>query len=174
MVLKRLTLNLLEEDLEDCFKFQHLLSVELSFPGSTTYIFVSGIIHMWLERDVIDILMPQCLKESYPSTRVIIDCTEIYTERPSSVLTNSQLCSNYKSHTTFKGLVGIAPHQAITFISQLYTGNMSNIEISKTSDFLSLLEVGDSVMGDKGFILKKDLEKIQVALNIPPFLQQNR
>ena len=64
-----------------------------------------------------------------PSTRVIIDCTEVKCAMPSSLLLNSELFSTYKNHTTLKGLVGISPSGAITFISQLYTGSMSDREI---------------------------------------------
>ena len=117
MVLNRLRLNLLEEDLEVRFKIS-TSTVSRIFISWINYLyFVLGRISIWLERDVIDRLMPQCFKESYPSTRVFIDCTEIYTQRPSSLVTNSQLYSIYKSHTTFKELVGIAPHGAMTFIS---------------------------------------------------------
>ena len=62
------------------------------------------------------------LKELYPNTRVIIDCTEIKTQQPSSLVLNSQMCSSYKSSYTFKCLLGIAPYGAVTFVSPLYTG----------------------------------------------------
>ena len=41
-------------------------------------------------------------------------------------------------HTTLKGLVGISPSGAITFISQLYTGSMSDREIVERSGVLDL------------------------------------
>ena len=72
---------------------------------------------------------------------------------------NSQLYSSYKSRTTFKALVGIAPHGAVTFISNLYTGNMSDVEIIRLSDLLDLIENGDSVTADRGFIVAKLLQK---------------
>ena len=70
--------------------------------------------------------------------------------------------------------MGIAPHGVITFISPLYTGNMSDVEITRVSGILSLLDPGDSVMADKGFVIRKDLEKIHCSMNIPHFLCENR
>jgi hypothetical protein len=71
---------------------------------------------------------------------------------------------------TLKGLVGISPSGAITFISQLYTGSVSNCEIVQRSGFLELDFVeGDSVMADKGFTID-DILPLGVSLNIPPFL----
>jgi hypothetical protein len=51
----------------------------------------------------------------YPNVGVIIDCTEIFTERPSLALASTTF-SPYKSHNTWKGFVGISPHGAVTFI----------------------------------------------------------
>ena len=56
-------------------------------------------------------------------------------------------------HVSLKGLVGISPiSKAITFISRLYTGSISDREIVLRSGLLSQqFDDGDSVMADKGF-----------------------
>ena len=114
--------------------------------------------------------MPEAFKEKYPSTRVLIDCTEVRCQMPSSVLLNSELFSSYKNHTTLKALVGISPKGSITFIGQLYTGSISDKEMVERSGFLKLpFEQGDSVMADKGFTIE-DVLPLGVSLNIPPFL----
>lgn len=115
--------------------------------------------------------MPASFKEKYPSTRVIIDCTEIKVEMPSSLLLKSQTYSNYKSANTFKGLVGISPLGNVTFVSQLYTGSISDREITERSGLLLMtFNSGDSVMADKGFDIQDLLDPLGVQLNIPPFL----
>lgn len=136
--------------------------------------FVLGTWNIWLSRDDVDELMPQSFREKYPSTRVIIDCTEIKCQVPKSLVLNSQLYSSYKSANTFKGLIGIAPSGQVTFISPLYTGGMSDVEITTECGLMDLLEEGDSVMADKGFTLYKVLKQRNVGLNIPPFLQSNK
>lgn len=118
--------------------------------------------------------MPECFKATYPNTRVIIDCTEIKTQQPSSLVLNSQMFSSYKGSNTFKCLLGIAPHGAVTFISPLYTGCISDVEITKLSGLLELLEPGDDVMADKGFTIRKLLAEKDVTLNIPAFLHSKR
>ena len=90
--------------------------------------------------------MPPSFKLSYPSTRVIIDCTEIKTERPSSLALGSKCYSTYKSSHTWKGFVGIAPHGVLTFVSSLYTGCMSDVEVTKLSGLIDLPEEGDSII----------------------------
>ena len=114
--------------------------------------------------------MPTQFKELYPSTRVIIDCTEFPIEKPSDP--DSQRCtwSTYKNRNIFKLLVGITPSGAISFLSSLYGGSVSDNEITLSSGILDLLEEGDSLMADKGFHLQKDCEARNITLNIPPVL----
>ena len=129
-------------------------------------------INIWPSREAVTKTMPEVFKDKYPSTRVIIDCTEIKCEMPSSLLLNTELFSSYKNHTTLKGLIGIAPNGAVTFISQLYTGSISDREIVIRSGFLAQeFNEGDSVMADKGFTIQ-DLLPLGTSLNIPPFLGQ--
>ena len=67
------------------------------------------------------------------------------------------------------------------FVSQLYTGSISDKQIVTRSGFLELLsskkevsevEDGDSIMADKGFDIEEDLRKIGLQLNSPPFLKE--
>lgn len=135
------------------------------------YMFLKlGTINIWPTREDVDANMPESFKEKYKSTRVIIDCTEVKCQMPSSLQKNSELFSSYKNHTTLKGLVGISPGGAITFVSQLYTGSISDREIVERSGFLDMtFDEKDSVMADKGFTIQ-DLLPLGVSLNLPPFL----
>ena len=62
---------------------------------------------------------------------------------------------------------------AITCVSSLYTGSISDKEITRCSGILDLLEAHDSVMADKGFDIEDLLRSKQVSLNLPPFLQSH-
>lgn len=124
---------------------------------------------IWASKKTILETMPKCFKNNYLSTRVILDCTEIFIEMPTSYRTHSATFSNYKHHNTAKGLVGIAPNGAVTFVSDLYAGRFSDKKITLESGIYGLLESGDSIMADRGFDLQDDLPE-GVSLNIPPFL----
>ncbi|CAH3133073.1 unnamed protein product, partial [Pocillopora meandrina] len=60
---------------------------------------------------------------------------------------------------------------AICFVSSLYTGGISDKEITRCSGILDLLEPGDSVMADKGFDINDLLREHNVLLNILPSLE---
>ena len=132
-----------------------------------------GSIPIWPSKSECYTSMPQVFKDTYPSTRVIIDCTELFCQRPSSLTIQSSLFSHYKHHVTYKGLVGIAPSGGITFVSELYDGSISDVEIVKRCGILQkeLWSDSDSLMADRGFTIQNLLKPLGVSLNIPAFLQ---
>ena len=125
---------------------------------------------MWPSREMVNKHMPEQFKEKYPSTRIIIDCTEVKCQMPCSLRLNSELFSSYKNHTTLKALVGITPGGALSFVSHLYTGHIADREIVLRSGFLEQkFNSGDSMMADKVFTVQ-DLLPPGAGLNSPPFL----
>ena len=70
--------------------------------------------------------LPDCLKITHPNTCVILNCTENNVQTQSSKVLNSEFYSSYKSHTTDKGLVEISPNGAVTFVSSLSQGTISD------------------------------------------------
>lgn len=132
-----------------------------------------GSVCIWPSREQIQKSMPQSMKELFPTTRCIIDCAEFKVEVPTSLFTHKMLYSDYKSHTTVKVLVGIAPGGGFTFISSAYAGSISDKNIVVKSGFLNplLWEPGDSVMADRGFNIREYLQPLKVNLIIPAFLE---
>ena len=133
-----------------------------------------GSLDIWSTRKMIDKTMPISFRERYPTARLIIDATKIKIEMPSSLMLQSQTYSNYKSTNTLKGLVGISPSGSVTFLSQLYTGNISDCELIERCGILNLpFAPNDSIMADKVFDIQHLLDPINVKINIPPFLEMN-
>ncbi|XP_024944633.1 uncharacterized protein LOC112494939 [Cephus cinctus] len=106
---------------------------------------------LWPCRDIVQNTMPEAFKQSYRDCRVIIDCTEIKLEQPSSVKNRVLIYSNYKKGFTSKVLVSCTPESLISFIAKCYGGRTSDCQITTDSEILDLLEPGDVVLLDKGF-----------------------
>ncbi|KAK0142241.1 THAP domain-containing protein 2 [Merluccius polli] len=130
---------------------------------------ILGQMPLWLTRGEVRRRQPQKFREFCPDVRVILDCTELRCETPSALTLHSSTYSTYKSHTTFKGLIGVSPSGTVTFVSKLYSGGISDKEITRKSGILGLLENGDAVMADKGFLIENMLSTVGAKLIIPPF-----
>ena len=172
LFLCRVRIGLFERDLSYRFNISigTVSNIVISW-GNFLYLRL-GSLSIWPSKEVILEKMPESFKSKYKETRVIIDCTEIKVEMPSSLVLKSQTYSNYKSANTLKGLVGISPSGSITFLSQLYTVSISDREITERCGILNMpFQAGDSLMADKGFDMQDLLDPIGVTLNIPPFLQ---
>lgn len=94
-----------------------------------------------------------------PNTRIIIDCTEVFTEKPTSPHAQRATCCEYKEHNTIEALVMITPSGYFSFMSKFWTGSTSDRKITQESQLVDLLEEGDSVMGDRGFTIRDMLTK---------------
>ena len=76
---------------------------DISIPSASRYIitwtnflyFQLGNDTFWPTLEQVDEYMPESFRRAYPSTRCIIDCTELYCQRPSSLSRQSAL---YLSH----------------------------------------------------------------------------
>ena len=119
--------------------------------------------------DIVFHNMPKSFKKNFPTTRVVIDCSEIFVQTPRSVNAQRSTWSSYKSHNTFKFLLGIAPSGQTTFLSKLFSGSISDREIVIQSGVLNLIERNDNVMADRGFNIRVLLLRKNAYLNIPAF-----
>ncbi|XP_056102492.1 uncharacterized protein LOC130081820 [Rhinichthys klamathensis goyatoka] len=127
----------------------------------------SSLIH-WPSREEIKKNLPALFKSPpFNSVRCIIDCSEIFIDRPTSLSARTMTYSNYKSHNTIKFLVGISPTGSITFLSQSWGGRASDKTITKSSGLIDLLEEGDIVMADRGFSFPEYFAAKGVQLLIP-------
>ena len=167
----RLRLGLLNEDLADRFG----VSGTICSNTFTTWIrLISKILgHSlvnWLPQEAIRQHMPESFKrvQGYSKCRVILDCSEVFIERPKSLHAQALTWSAYKHHTTLKFLVGIAPSGYIIFLSDCYGGRASDKHIVLDSGFLDLLDRDDQIMADRGFQIREELMMKFCTLIVPP------
>ena len=99
----------------------------------------------------------------------IIDCTEVFIERPLNLNATAKTFSNYKSRNTIKYLVGITPSGAVSFLSAGWGGRASDKEITLNSGFLDKVTFGDCVLADRGFLIEEELATRGAVLRIPAF-----
>ena len=168
----RLRLGLLQEHLGDIFKISpstvsRILNTWINFIYDCSQSLVP-----WPTREQILYNLPRAFMD-FPNTQIVLDCTEIFIEKPSSQVAQWQTWSEYKHHNTFKLLVGVTPNGTVTFVSRLWGGRASDRHITLNEGILARIDPGMSVMADKGFTIN-DLLSDTVQLNVPPKIPSSR
>ena len=186
MFFMKLRLNLMDEDL--AFRFGvHCSTVSRYFHQVLDVMAVKTAPFIkWPDRDTLRQTMPTAFRKFFKKCAVIMDCTEIFIERPSDLLAREQVWSNYKHHSTIKFLIGITPQGTISHISKCVGGRMSDKEITEQSGLIQhLLPVkmyyhhcafyntanylGDVILADRGFTCDGYVRMAMAEVKIPPF-----
>ncbi|XDV13807.1 hypothetical protein PO909_002134, partial [Leuciscus waleckii] len=128
-----------------------------------------GSLSIWMTSGSVRANCPTDFHGTYENTQVILDCTEMRCQTPTSLLLQSEVFSTYKSHCTFKALIGMSPHGALTFVSALFEGSISDKEIFRHSGITSLLTPDMEVMVDKGFLID---ELVSGKVHRPAFMSK--
>ena len=117
-------------------------------------------------------LLPEFFKGNFEDVDSIIDCTEIFIERPAETIAQSATWSDYKEHNTGKVLVGLSSVGYPRFVSDVYCGSISDDDITEISGILSLARAGKRWLADKGW--QCDGDKFNLVIEMPYRLQGKR
>ena len=110
----KLRLSLFDQDLSYRFGI-HQSTVSRNFRRWIDMMFIRlKPLIRWPGREELQKTMPLDFRAHFQKCVVIINCFEIFCERPKPLKARAQTYSNYKHHNTVKFLIGIAPQGVIT------------------------------------------------------------
>lgn len=169
MVLMKLRLNLADADLAHRFGVcQSLVSKNWRKWIDAMYIRLKPLIK-WPGREELMKTMPRDFLKSFPKCICIIDCFEVFLERPSDLMARAQTYSNYKHHNTVKFLIAITPQGVISFASKGWGGRVSDQHLTENCGLLSHLIHNDQILADRGFTVQDSVGLYCAEIVLPPF-----
>ncbi|XP_058810345.1 uncharacterized protein LOC131675394 [Phymastichus coffea] len=127
----------------------------------------------WQSRVTISRNLPNYFK-GYEDVRVVLDCTEIHIQHTKCLECQMSTFSQYKGGLTVKFMTGVSPSGSITYVSKLYGGKSSDTAIFNQSSLIQLLERGDAIMVDKGFLIEATCQKNGWKLYRPAYLRDKQ
>ena len=175
MTLMRMRLNLTLLD----------LAYRLNVSSSTTssvflemidvlFVYLKSLI-MWPNREQLIKTTPMSFRKHFGTKIcIIIDCFEVFINKPKNVLARAQTFSNYKHHNTVKFLIGIAPQGVISFISKAWGGRASDKFVTENCNILNNLLPGDIVLADRGFDIGESTALYCASVKFPAFTKGKR
>ena len=108
---------------------------------------------VWPSMQEIRLNLPGSFSKKYSDCLYIIDCSEIFIERPKNLTAGAQTWSNYKHNNTMKYLIGISPAGAVIFLSEGLGGRVSDKQMTLESGFLDKINYGDCILTDRCFLI---------------------
>ncbi|XP_066915155.1 uncharacterized protein [Clytia hemisphaerica] len=167
LTLMKLRLGLLFEDLGDRFGVSKSCASKIfqSWIRALS-LCLSSLIYQPEEENILN-TTPERFRGFY-RLNGIIDCTEIFIETPKSLELQSATWSEYKHHNTVKILISVLPNSMISYVSEPYTGRISDKAIVNGTEFLDTLPTYCSLMADKGFNIEQECAYKSIYLIVPP------
>ena len=74
---------------------------------------------IWPDKSEVQKTMPWCFRPNYGlSVTSIIDCFELFIEKPGDLLCCAATWSTYKNYNTAKYLISVTPQETVSFVSK--------------------------------------------------------
>ena len=153
-----------------CYSERHCRQVIIEMLNLVSACLKSAI--PWPCKNEIQRNIPACFND-FPDVRVIVGCTEITVQKPTKSCCQLLHCSHHKGAYTIKYLTGVTPGGLISYVGKAHGGRASDKAIFEESGMITMLEKGDALMTDNGFLIDTICQENDIKLIRAP-LKKNK
>ena len=125
----------------------------------------------WPSREELIKTMPMEFRKNFKQCVVIIDCFEIFIERPINLKARAQTWSNYKHHNIVKFLIGTMYFTSRSHLIHIQRmgWKVSDVNLTENCGILDKLLPGDLILADRGFNIHESAGLFCAQVKISPF-----
>ena len=105
---------------------------------------------MFPTRETLRRFLPRVFK-TMKNVRCTVDCTEFRIQTSRNFAQQGNTYSQYKHSNTFKCLIAVTPNGGACFVSDLFEGDITDVEIFEESGILKHINPYDIILADRGF-----------------------
>ena len=105
---------------------------------------------------------------------VILDCFEVFCERPTNLEARAATWSSYKHHNTVKVLLGISLQGSVSYVSDTWGGRVSDKYLTEHCGIFDYLLPGDVILADRGFDIADSVGMMQARLHLPAYTKDKK
>lgn len=105
------------------------------------------------------------------NVRCSVDCTEFRIDTSRNFAQQGNTYSSYKHSNTFKCLIAVTPNGGACFVSDLFEGDVNDVQIFKESGILKHINPKDILLVDRGFTVQDLVNPLQADIKIPAFMK---
>ena len=115
---------------------------------------------MFPARETLRRFLPRVFKtmKNVPCT---VDCTEFRIQTSRNFAHQGNTYSQYKHSNTLKCLIAVTPNGGACFVSELFEGDITDVQIFAESGILKHLNPYDIILADRGFTVQDLLNTLQ-------------
>ena len=137
--------------------------------------FEASFVIKWPEREELWKTTPMSFRKNFQTrVAIVIDCFEVFIEKPANFLARSQTFSAYKHHNTANFLIGVYPQGVISFISKAWGGRVSDKHLTEHCGILNYLLPKDIILEDRGFDIQNSAALYYAEVKIPAFTRDKK
>ena len=97
----------------------------------------------------------------------VVDCTEFHVQTSRNYARQGNTYSSYKHADTFKCLIAVTPNSGACFVSDLFEGDIDDVQIFRECGIMKHIRPHDVILADRGFTVQDLLIPLQTDVKIP-------